>query len=93
MKSSANTVATATADHEPKADNGNTVLHEKTDHEKTDHEKTDHEKTDQGKKTNGRRNGRAKVVVEQGSADLAVMLASLQTMRNGDFSVRLPGSW
>ena len=27
------------------------------------------------------------------SADLSVILASLQTMRNGDFSVRLPGSW
>jgi HAMP domain-containing protein/CheY-like chemotaxis protein/signal transduction histidine kinase len=26
-------------------------------------------------------------------ADLSVILASLQTMRNGDFSVRLPGSW
>src|SRR5499427_5134653 len=27
------------------------------------------------------------------SADLAAILSSLQTMRNGDFSVRLPGSW
>src|SRR5258708_4644988 len=27
------------------------------------------------------------------SGDLSVILASLQTMRNGDFSVRLPGSW
>ena len=26
-------------------------------------------------------------------ADLVAILASLQTMRNGDFSVRLPGSW
>ncbi len=26
-------------------------------------------------------------------ADLSVILASLQTMRDGDFSVRLPGSW
>ena len=25
--------------------------------------------------------------------DLSVILASLQTMRDGDFSVRLPGSW
>ncbi len=25
--------------------------------------------------------------------DLAAILAGLQTMRNGDFSVRLPGSW
>ena len=27
------------------------------------------------------------------SADLSVILASLQTMRDGDFSVRLPGYW
>src|SRR5215471_4380262 len=27
------------------------------------------------------------------SADLAAILSSLQTMRTGDFSVRLPGSW
>ncbi|MBS1786275.1 MAG: hypothetical protein JST85_01055 [Acidobacteria bacterium] len=25
--------------------------------------------------------------------DLSVLLSSLQAMRNGDFSVRLPGSW
>src|SRR6202453_3640401 len=30
---------------------------------------------------------------EQGSGDLSVILAGLQTMRDGDFSVRLPGSW
>src|ERR1700756_3341804 len=29
----------------------------------------------------------------QGGMDLAVILASLQTMRDGDFSVRLPGTW
>ena len=29
----------------------------------------------------------------QGSADLSVILAGLQTMRDGDFSVRLPGYW
>ncbi len=27
------------------------------------------------------------------SADLSLILAGLQTMRDGDFSVRLPGSW
>jgi HAMP domain-containing protein/CheY-like chemotaxis protein/signal transduction histidine kinase len=32
-------------------------------------------------------------VAEPLSADLSVILASLQTMRSGDFSVRLPGSW
>jgi hypothetical protein len=30
---------------------------------------------------------------EVSSADLNAILASLQTMRDGDFSVRLPGSW
>src|ERR1700676_677233 len=29
----------------------------------------------------------------QGSGELAAILASLQTMRDGDFSVRLPGAW
>ncbi|HEX4487812.1 MAG TPA: hypothetical protein VH088_16170, partial [Terriglobales bacterium] len=27
------------------------------------------------------------------SPDLAMILTSLQAMRNGDFSVRLPGAW
>jgi HAMP domain-containing protein/CheY-like chemotaxis protein/signal transduction histidine kinase len=39
-------------------------------------------------KTNGNSHPR-----EPESADLSVILASLQTMRDGDFSVRLPGSW
>ena len=39
-------------------------------------------------------NGHASVaVVEQGPADLAVILATLQRMRDGDFSARLPGTW
>ncbi len=38
-------------------------------------------------KTNGHVNG------ELASADLSLILASLQTMRDGDFSVRLPGAW
>ena len=33
------------------------------------------------------------VETEPVSADLSVILASLQTMRDGDFSVRLPGNW
>jgi HAMP domain-containing protein/CheY-like chemotaxis protein/signal transduction histidine kinase len=45
------------------------------------------------RKSSARRNGRAKNNGEAGSGDLAVILASLQTMRSGDFSVRLPGSW
>ncbi len=38
-------------------------------------------------KSNGHVNG------ELASADLSLILASLQTMRDGDFSVRLPGAW
>jgi HAMP domain-containing protein/CheY-like chemotaxis protein/signal transduction histidine kinase len=45
-------------------------------------------------KRNGaeKRNGHSQVA-EPLSADLSVILAGLQTMREGDFSVRLPGSW
>jgi HAMP domain-containing protein/CheY-like chemotaxis protein/signal transduction histidine kinase len=43
------------------------------------------------------RNGNSVAVEEQrgerDTGDLSRILASLQTMRNGDFSVRLPGSW
>ena len=44
---------------------------------------------------NAKSNGRAVTAVESEpvSADLSVILASLQTMRDGDFSVRLPGNW
>ena len=40
-------------------------------------------------------NGRTVTAMESEpvSADLSVILASLQTMRDGDFSVRLPGNW
>src|SRR6202048_3236568 len=38
-------------------------------------------------------NGNSVHVAEPAPADLKVILAGLQTMRNGDFSVRLPGSW
>jgi HAMP domain-containing protein/CheY-like chemotaxis protein/signal transduction histidine kinase len=38
-------------------------------------------------------NGHSSALAEPISADLGVILASLQTMRAGDFSVRLPGSW
>ncbi len=38
-------------------------------------------------------NGHSTLVASPVSPDLAVILASLQTMRAGDFSVRLPGSW
>src|ERR1700751_5023571 len=38
-------------------------------------------------KSNGHTNGGL------GASELALILANLQTMRDGDFSVRLPGSW
>src|SRR5271165_7370821 len=38
-------------------------------------------------------NWSASAVAEPPSADLSVILGALQIMRNGDFSVRLPGSW
>ena len=38
-------------------------------------------------------NGRISVGGEVPSVDLSVILSSLQTMRDGDFSVRLPGNW
>jgi HAMP domain-containing protein/CheY-like chemotaxis protein/signal transduction histidine kinase len=38
-------------------------------------------------------NGNSVHVAEPAPADLKVILTGLQTMRNGDFSVRLPGSW
>src|SRR5271165_1450105 len=45
--------------------------------------------TTAGKKSNGH----SKLTAELASADFVAILASLQTMRDGDFSVRLPGSW
>jgi len=42
-------------------------------------------------KTNGTKNGKSKPGEE--SLDLSVILASLQSMRDGDFTVRLPGNW
>src|ERR1700733_14624422 len=38
-------------------------------------------------------NGGSVLVAQPSSGDLSVILAGLQTMREGDFSVRLPGSW
>ena len=44
---------------------------------------------------NAKSNGRAVTAVESelAAANMSVILASLQTMRDGDFSVRLPGNW
>ena len=44
-------------------------------------------------KTSEKNNGHSSVTAEPSPADFAAILASLQTMRDGDFSVRLPGSW
>src|SRR5580704_17821725 len=38
-------------------------------------------------------NGNLRSHFESASVDLSMVLASLQTMRDGDFSVRLPGNW
>jgi HAMP domain-containing protein/CheY-like chemotaxis protein/signal transduction histidine kinase len=38
-------------------------------------------------------NGNSVLAAQPASGDLSVILARLQTMRDGDFSVRLPGSW
>jgi methyl-accepting chemotaxis protein len=44
-------------------------------------------------KTRLRKNGHTNGLGEVTSADLSVILAGLQTVRDGDFSVRLPGTW
>jgi hypothetical protein len=43
-----------------------------------------------GRRKNGQNGHSARA---EASADLVAILACLQTMRDGDFSVRLPGSW
>src|SRR6202161_3179346 len=42
---------------------------------------------------NEKNNGHSNLSAETASADFTAILASLQTMRDGNFSVRLPGSW
>src|SRR5258708_35633579 len=42
---------------------------------------------------NNKNNGNVALATEPASADLSAILSRLQTMRDGDFSVRLPGSW
>src|SRR5271170_6225523 len=54
-------------------------------------DKKNEDKRNEDKKN--KRNGNSSLVVDTASGDLSVILSSLQTMRNGDFSVRLPGSW
>ena len=43
--------------------------------------------------TNVKSNGQTGTHAEVAEVDLSVLLACLQTMRDGDFSVRLPGNW
>ncbi len=50
-----------------------------------------HNGTDNLPPSVGKSNGKPKVSDE--SLDLTVILASLQSMRDGDFTVRLPGTW
>src|ERR1700692_1205127 len=49
--------------------------------------------TETAPKPGTKANGHNAVEAANGDADLGVILASLQTMRDGDFSVRLPGYW
>jgi HAMP domain-containing protein/CheY-like chemotaxis protein/signal transduction histidine kinase len=53
------------------------------------------DETDERPAASEKRNGNGNSVLVDHSApqDLSTILASLQTMRDGDFSVRLPGSW
>ena len=44
-------------------------------------------------KRNEKSNGHSNITAEPTAADFTTILAGLQTMRDGDFSVRLPGSW
>ena len=57
--------------------------------------RTDPEKASAGPqvRSNPRMNGGTALATEAMPADLSVILASLRTMRDGDFSVRLPGNW
>src|SRR6202790_4849358 len=48
---------------------------------------------DSAPKASGKNNGHSNLSAEPASADFTAILASLQTMRDGNFSVRLPGSW
>ncbi len=50
-------------------------------------------KSDDPRNAENKNNGNAAAVAEPAAAGLSAILASLQTMRDGDFSVRLPGSW
>src|ERR1700693_273 len=44
-------------------------------------------------KSNAKSNGQNDIRADVSHADLSIILSSLQTMRDGNFSVRLPGNW
>src|ERR1700678_2203522 len=48
---------------------------------------------DSAAKPSEKSNGHSNITAEPAVADFTTILAGLQTMRDGDFSVRLPGSW
>jgi HAMP domain-containing protein/CheY-like chemotaxis protein/signal transduction histidine kinase len=48
---------------------------------------------DADSKPNSKSNGQAEGRADVSFAELSTLLSSLQTMRDGDFSVRLPGNW
>ncbi len=58
-----------------------------------DSHKNDGHKNDDSRNADNKNNGNSVAVAEPAAAGLSAILASLQTMRDGDFSVRLPGSW
>jgi HAMP domain-containing protein/CheY-like chemotaxis protein/signal transduction histidine kinase len=60
--------------------------------ETTEH-KTATTNTSAAPKAKPKRRGRTNGRTDNDAADLSVILAGLRTMRDGDFSVRLPGAW
>jgi HAMP domain-containing protein/CheY-like chemotaxis protein/signal transduction histidine kinase len=58
-----------------------------------DGHKNESHKNEDSRNADNKNNGNAVAVAEPAAAGLSAILASLQTMRDGDFSVRLPGSW
>jgi HAMP domain-containing protein/CheY-like chemotaxis protein/signal transduction histidine kinase len=60
---------------------------------KRSHQKTSTAEASAGHRAGSPGNGLANAVGQVSPSDLDAILVSLQTMRNGDFSVRLPGSW
>ncbi len=60
---------------------------------KRDNHSTSTQKASTRRNASSNGNTLANPVAEVSQPDLSVILAGLQTVRDGDFSVRLPGSW